>query len=94
MDKIATGAVVEVGAVVGMPDTLAEVAIMADLITVAILDTITGGMHQEGPYSELFSVEWLLEASSVHTGGLTTRYRYLQPIMLHTINIHMLHLRT
>jgi hypothetical protein len=42
---------------VGMVDTLAEATIMEDNIMVAIVDTITEGMHQEGPYSELFSVE-------------------------------------
>ncbi len=42
---------------VGMVDTLAEATIMEEIIIVAIADTITEGMHQEGPYSELFWVE-------------------------------------
>jgi hypothetical protein len=57
MDKIGTGAVMKAAAVTRMPDTLAQVAIMADLTMVAIRDTITGGMHHEEPYSELFSAE-------------------------------------
>jgi hypothetical protein len=44
----------EVVEVVGTVDTLAEAAITEDAITVAIVDTITEGMHQGGPYSELF----------------------------------------
>ena len=47
----------EVAEVVGMVDTLAEATIMEDVIMVAMADTITEGMHQAGPYSELFWVE-------------------------------------
>jgi hypothetical protein len=57
MDRIATTAVMEVVAVTGIRDTLAEVAIMGDLIMAAIGDTITGGMHHKERYSELFSAE-------------------------------------
>jgi hypothetical protein len=58
MDKIATVAVMAVVAVTGMRDTLAEVAIMGDLLIMAAIgDTITGGMHHKEPYSELFSAE-------------------------------------
>ncbi len=84
----------EAAAAIGMPDTLAEAAIMADVILAAIPDTITAGMRHEGPSSALFSAEESLEASTVHTGGLTMRYRYFQAIMIHTISIPMLRLRT
>ena len=82
----------EVEAVTGMPDTLAEVATIADIIMAAIGDTITGDMHRGEPYSEFFSAERSLEASTVRIGGPTTRCRYSRPIMIHTINIPTLHL--
>jgi hypothetical protein len=73
----------------------ADVAIAVQDALVTVEDTegtTIEDMHQEGPYSELFSVEWLLEAPSARSGGLTTPYRYLRPIMTHTTNIHILHL--
>ena len=72
----------EVEAVTGMPDTLAEVATIADIIMAAIGDTITGDMHRGEPYSEFFSAERSLEASTVRIGGPTTRCRYSRPIMI------------
>ena len=47
----------EVAEVVGMVDTLAEATIMEDIIMAATAGTITAGLRQEGPYSELFWVE-------------------------------------
>ena len=81
-----------VAAVVGMVDTFVEATIMEGVIMVAIADTITEGMHPEVPYSELFSVDSLLEASTVHSGGLSMRYPYLLPTMTRTTNFLILHL--
>ena len=47
----------EVVQVAGMADTLTEASIMEDIIMVATAGTITEGLCQEGPYSELFWVE-------------------------------------
>jgi len=43
--------------VAGMADTRAEATIMEDIIMAATAGTITAGLRQEGPYSELFWVE-------------------------------------
>ncbi len=47
----------EVVQVVGTADTRAEATIMEATIMVAMAGTITEGLRQEGPYSELFWVE-------------------------------------
>ena len=47
----------EVVQVVGTADTRAEATIMEATIMEAMAGTITEGLRQEGPYSELFWVE-------------------------------------
>jgi hypothetical protein len=51
------GADFMVAQAVGMADTPAEATIMEDVIMAVTVDTITEGMRQAGPYSELFWVE-------------------------------------
>jgi hypothetical protein len=87
-----TVAVDTVGAV--MPYT-ADTAMAAPDALATVEDTegiTTEDLHQGGRYTVLFSVEWLLAASSAPSGGLTTPYRCLRPITTRTISIHILHL--
>ena len=85
-------AVTEVVGVVRMADTLVQVTIMEDVIIASTRDTISKGMHPEVPYTELFWVESLSEAFTVHFGGLTMRYPYLQLTMTLIITIPILRL--
>jgi hypothetical protein len=75
-------------------DILTEDTTIVEDITEVTIGTITEDtLHMERPLGS-FSVEWLLGACTVHSGGLITLSRYLQPTMTRTINFPMVLLRT
>ncbi len=64
---------------------MGDTTITADIME-GITDTITGDMHRTEQPSGSFSVGPLLEAFTVHSGGLITLCPYLQPITTPTMN--------